>query len=40
MDMAPELNWTSLVETFIKSLFGHLSMKRKNCRSNGDNASK
>ena len=38
--MAPELNWTSIAETFIKSLFGYLSKKRKSRRSNGDNASK
>ena len=34
--MAPELNWTSIAETFIKSLFGYLSKKRKSRRSNGD----
>jgi hypothetical protein len=38
--MAPELNWTSIAETFIKSLFGYWSKKRKSRRSNGDNASK
>ena len=38
--MAPEINWTSIAETFIKSLFGYLSKKRKSRRSNGDNASK
>lgn len=40
MAMAPELNWTSIAETFIKSLFGYLSKKRKSRRSNGDHASK
>ena len=38
--MAPELNWTSLVETFLKSLFGYLYKKRTNRRSNGDNANR
>lgn len=38
--MAPELNWTSIAETFIKSRFGYLPRKRKSRRSNGDNASK
>jgi hypothetical protein len=27
--MAPELNRTSIAETFIKSHFGHISKKRK-----------
>jgi hypothetical protein len=38
--MATELNWTSIAETFIKSIFGYLSKKCKSRRSNGDDSSK
>ena len=37
--MVTDINWTAIAQTFIKSLFGYLSKKRKSRRDNGDQAS-
>ncbi len=34
--MVPEIDWTKIVVTFIKSFFGFLSRKSRSRRSNGD----
>ena len=34
--MVPEIDWTKIVVTFIKSFFGFLSRKSRSRRDNGD----
>jgi len=37
--MDPDVNWTKIVTTFIKSFFGYLSKKSQSRRDNGDSVS-
>ncbi|MEY4412707.1 MAG: hypothetical protein RL560_966, partial [Actinomycetota bacterium] len=37
--MDQQINWTTIVVTFIKSFFGFISKKRPSRRRNGDSAS-